>query len=136
MQAGLDSLGAIELRNAVAATFAITLPVTAAFDFPTVTALAQHIGTLLSVPTSAASRSHPSLSSAAARASLPTGRARRQPHASAARPNQTEVAETARPNIEALQTMIAHHVRDILGVPVELNQPLMEVSSWPRLFLA
>ncbi len=40
MQAGLDSLGAVELRNAVSAKFGVALPATVAFDFPTTKALA------------------------------------------------------------------------------------------------
>ena len=43
MEAGLDSLGAVDLRNALIARFAIELPATAIFDFPTIAALAQHI---------------------------------------------------------------------------------------------
>ena len=39
-QAGLDSLGAVELRNAIAAKFGVALPATVAFDFPTASALA------------------------------------------------------------------------------------------------
>lgn len=42
-QAGLDSLGAVDLRNAVSAKFGIDLPATAAFDYPTASALAGHI---------------------------------------------------------------------------------------------
>ena len=30
----LDSLGALELRNAIASRFAVTLPATAAYDYP------------------------------------------------------------------------------------------------------
>ena len=43
MQAGLDSLGAVDLRNAVAAKFGCELPATAVFDYPTLAALADHI---------------------------------------------------------------------------------------------
>lgn len=43
MEAGLDSLAAVELRNGIASAFSITLPATLAFDFPTTAAIAQHI---------------------------------------------------------------------------------------------
>ena len=43
MQAGLDSLGGVELRNSIAATFAIDVPPTLAFDYPTATALAEYV---------------------------------------------------------------------------------------------
>ena len=43
IQAGLDSLGAVELRNGVAAKFGISLPSTVAFDYPTPKALALYI---------------------------------------------------------------------------------------------
>ena len=35
MSAGLDSLGAIELQNAVVALYGVRLPATVAFDYPT-----------------------------------------------------------------------------------------------------
>ena len=42
-QAGLDSLSALDLRNAIAETFLVDLPAAAAFDFPSIAALANHI---------------------------------------------------------------------------------------------
>ena len=42
-QAGLDSLGAVEFRNAVSGAFAMDVPATAAFDYPTIAALAAYI---------------------------------------------------------------------------------------------
>lgn len=43
VQAGLDSLGSVELRNALSAQFEVELPATAVFDYPTVAALAGFI---------------------------------------------------------------------------------------------
>ncbi len=43
VQAGLDSLGAVELRNAISAEFGTDLPATAIFDYPTLSALADHL---------------------------------------------------------------------------------------------
>ena len=38
MSAGLDSLGAVELRNGITAKFGISMPATVAFDYPTLQA--------------------------------------------------------------------------------------------------
>ncbi len=46
MEAGLDSLGAVELRNALAARFGMELPATVTLDHPTVDALAAYIAAL------------------------------------------------------------------------------------------
>lgn len=43
MEAGLDSLGAVGLRNALGAKFGAELPPTMAFDYPTPAALAKFL---------------------------------------------------------------------------------------------
>ena len=43
MEAGLDSLGAVDLRNALSNAFGVELPPTATLDYPTVDALAKFI---------------------------------------------------------------------------------------------
>ena len=44
---GMDSLLSVEFRNRLQQTFAIALPATLAFDYPTIETLAEHIEELL-----------------------------------------------------------------------------------------
>jgi hypothetical protein len=46
MEAGLDSLGAVDLRNALATQFSVELPSTVTFNYPTLPALAAFIASL------------------------------------------------------------------------------------------
>ena len=43
MEAGLDSIGAVEVRNAMASRFGVELPATVTFDYPTVASMAGFI---------------------------------------------------------------------------------------------
>ena len=43
MEAGLDSLGAVELRNTLAASFSLELPATMIFDHPTVAGIVKYL---------------------------------------------------------------------------------------------
>ena len=58
MQAGLDSLAAVDLRNAIASRFSISVAPTLAFDFPTLRALGQHIAMRMT-PAKAVEQSKP-----------------------------------------------------------------------------
>lgn len=48
MEAGLDSLGAIELQNIIASHFHVDLPSTFAFDYPSVASMATYLAKALS----------------------------------------------------------------------------------------
>ncbi len=50
MEAGLDSIGAVELRNAVSTKFGIELPATVTFDQPTVQDLAHFLVARIAPP--------------------------------------------------------------------------------------
>ena len=52
LQAGLDSLAAVDLRNSISTAFGWTLAPTAVFDHPTVAALAQAFAAAASEPSS------------------------------------------------------------------------------------
>ena len=50
MEAGLDSLAAVELRNALTSHWALPLPATFIFDYPTADAMAQYCQAQLGTP--------------------------------------------------------------------------------------
>ena len=47
IQAGVDSLAAVELRNSLSSMFAISLPATLIFDYPTIAAISSFVREML-----------------------------------------------------------------------------------------
>jgi acyl carrier protein len=52
MEAGIDSVGAIELQTSLASSFGVDLPATAVYDHPTAAALARHLAAVTAQPDS------------------------------------------------------------------------------------
>ena len=53
LEAGLDSLGAVELRNSLQSRFGVQLPATAVIDYPSVNALSAFLSTVVAPAASA-----------------------------------------------------------------------------------
>lgn len=105
----------MELRNAVGAAFSLELPATAAFDYPTVAALARYVAGQ-AIGGSQLDSAQP------AAVALRRGQRlqRRQPAGSASSASTAAVIET-----------VAAAAAEVLGVAPARDQPLMEVSGLP-----
>jgi hypothetical protein len=58
MAAGLDSLGAVELRNSLEAAFGLQLPGTLIFDYPTQDALVEYLSSKITAPAAEGRQAH------------------------------------------------------------------------------
>lgn len=96
-QAGMDSLGAMELRNAIANAFGVSLPATATFDYPTL----GHLSAMI------AAQQAPVPQPAVQSLALP--------------------AEDLSSMVLNITVQLRTLVGTILGAPVADDQPLMEV---------
>lgn len=109
MEAGMDSLAAVELRTALVNEFGLDLPATITFDFPTVHALASFIDeekVLSGSEVCGTEHSRETISQ-----SIPS-----------------ESAPRAVADPSALQEMVAKAVSKILGTQVPVNMPFMEAG--------
>lgn len=126
MDVGLDSLGAVELRDAAAAAFDIQLPATAALDHPTLESLAALVAARLAAAAAAAENTVPDGSAAGVSDEEYEGswRASEQgsDEASAARGD-------AGVDVTDVVAAVAAAAAEVVGAPVTPEQPFMEVAT-------
>lgn len=101
-QAGLDSLGAVELRNAIASHYGTSAPATLAFDYPTAAALCDY-----------------ALATSAQAASTDA--------AAGPRGGEGPVELSQGLNMGDVAAQISKIVSNVIGGLVPADQPLMEV---------
>jgi acyl carrier protein len=120
MSAGLDSLGAVELKNGVSARFGVTLPATVAFDYPTLEV------TLFQQPgiNEIYKRDHSHLCMFLQTMARCVAASSAPPKAVVA-----AVRSSAAPADNAVQEDVGAIVADVLGAPVPPDQPLMQVAD-------
>jgi 3-oxoacyl-(acyl-carrier-protein) synthase/acyl carrier protein len=114
MEAGLDSLGAVELRNALSMAFEFELPATAAFDYPTPKSLAVFLAKALQgreAPSRDVSRPD----------DAPFDRSSRARFGS---PSQSSGAQSHMEVQEAVMAIAA----EALGRPLAKHEPFMEAG--------
>ena len=118
MEAGLDSLATVELRNTLSSTFGVDLPPTAVLDYPTSAALAAFLAE--------------QLAGASAASAIEQEPAAEPGSAHSSRRLVPRRSRTGGPGSASLQEAIAGHVSDIiqsvLGQTVAPDQPLMEAG--------
>lgn len=133
MQAGLDSLGSVELRNSLAAAFGQDLPATLAFDYPTPAAVAKLIAGRLPSPRKASATAARLASSDQAESwRIGAGGGSSQASQMAAGPSRWQQEHgKAVVEVPAAQVVdaVAAAAAEVLGMAPGSEQPLMEVRA-------
>ena len=117
MEAGLDSMGAVELRTALANTFSLDLPATITFDFPTTAALAAYVASQASPSqTTHGAMTFPQTAVNFLQASNMDGLVSR------------DVSDGLMVTPQQVQGQLQQAVQSMLGGPIGADQPLMEAG--------
>lgn len=124
MQAGLDSLGSVELRNSVGAAFGLDLPATVAFDYPTVAALARFVAGQLPAAAQDDAAVEGGLDSP-----LPSAAAGRRPGKRLLRRQPALGISAGAASTAAVVDAVAAAAAEVLGAAPARDQPLMDVRG-------
>jgi hypothetical protein len=127
LQAGLGSLGSVELRKAVGTAFDIELPATVAFDYPTVASLSKFVASRLPAQQAPAGSSWSDDEPAETTAGL--ARSRRMQPQRRRKPQRQPAQRATAAAQEAVVDAVLAVAAELLGGAPSKDQPLMEVSS-------
>ena len=130
MDAGLDSLSGVELKQQMESEFAVELPETVVFDYPTPAALASFVaerraGAGGGDEEYASSEARSSSSDASEAYRAPTRRRRRRRQRRRA---SEDGSEGAKASAASIQTRVVAILGDLLGRAVEPDEPLMDAG--------
>lgn len=123
------SAGAVELRNALAARFAVELPATVTFDYPNPAALAAFVHSQLPQPVAGSAATEVSMATGWGATPAQGGSRRHRPAGAAGRVVKATVS-SQRQQAAAILEQLSDVVTGVLGAAVPPNQPLMEVGVW------
>lgn len=131
MQAGMDSLGVVELRNALNSVFPVDLPPTVTFDYPTITALAGFIAANLPTTSSTITAAEEGIYSSDNEE--PVRIERRSKHLKQRRGATTAfvsagTSAAAGNAAQAIQTQVATLAASVIRYDLDINEPLMQAG--------
>ena len=120
MDAGLDSLGAVELRNGLSGTVGVELPSTLVFDYPSVGALAGFLETQVAPTTTGAEEAYDSEEEVCVRP--------RRAKLSKKSSRHPITAGLSSDQQEALRVQVGETVAGVVGAAVDDETPLMDAG--------
>lgn len=128
MEAGLDSLGAVELRNSLTSRFNMELPATIMFDYPTTGAIASFMLENMPADLAVGMAARSEDSEAEPQLQLIAGRRRDAPRRRQRQAPEPQPRRQPSEMQDAVLGQISQVVASVLGRDVDRAQPLMEAG--------